>query len=242
MLEGAERGYHFPFGFVFDPNKTTYLWPDRDPCEPAFPKLYLTRVEAQLLEWILLIMVYIHGEMHALAGNTQHIRDWMGSLATFNGHKGDGAIEFARLWQWAGQRDTMADGWSNGDLRLALLGLFCHRDHRKHLDVQLESILPAVVIAMGRMLLEAQHLVKMHEDSEVEIDGWEEPEQVRLLTGCLNIFVLGCMVATLCADWADKLRMQMCDPCISIHVHACNNRFPCAVVPHTLAASQYVCI
>ena len=103
----------------------------------------------------------------------------------------------------------MAAGWSNADLRLALLSTLCHREQRKHLDVQIEWLLPPIAIVIGRFLLEAQHYLKLHEYSDVEVDGWPDSESVWQLAGSLNIFVFGCLVTHLCPEWAEKLHFHV---------------------------------
>ena len=106
---------------------------------------------------------------------------------------------------------TYQDNWYNWTFRRAMGSLFSSKSNRDDLDVQLEDIVPPVMVMLGRMIFEIQHFVKMHEDSEFSIDGWpaHHAPRARLVTGVTNIFVMGCIVAYLFpSTWAHQLHQH----------------------------------
>jgi hypothetical protein len=111
--------------------------------------------------------------------------------------------------------DTFAHRWHKYTLRRAITALFSHKASRAHLHVQIEDIVPPVAIVLGRLIMDIQHLFKMHEVSVMEnkytIDGWPVDAAIfgREMTGCLNMWVLGSLVAYLCPDWASKLHQHV---------------------------------
>ena len=102
-LEGSDEiQLHPPPGFVDDGTCEWVYYQAPDVSEPDFPELRLTRKEHKVWEFLIGRMRHLRDVMHILAGITKQLRNAFAAHARFNGTKGDGEIEFTRLWLWAG--------------------------------------------------------------------------------------------------------------------------------------------
>jgi hypothetical protein len=153
-LEGpGEVALHEHPDFVDDGSDKWKFWRERDPSEPDFPVLRLTQKQHKIWEFVIERRYRLRDEMHMLGGVTKGLRDACLAAAEYNGTKGDGKVEFTRMWCWAGNMSTFADNWT---FRRAVCALFSHKKHRSDLEVLPEDNLPPILIVLGRMLLDIQ--------------------------------------------------------------------------------------